>query len=155
MRYIQIIIVLLLACTVNVQAQVGTDQSLALQYYNNSEYEKAAELYEKLHNKYPQTEIYYRYLYNSWLNIKEYDKLEKVVKRMVKKNPETLYYLVDLGYLHKEMGDIAASQAADDTARGCTHTVGVALNGHGTNTFNSALLDGLGAACFAFAIHLA
>lgn len=111
MRYTQIIIVLLLACTFSVQAQVGTDQSLALQYYNNSEFEKAAELYEKLHNKYPQTEIYYRYLFNSWLNIKEYDKLEKVVKRMVKKNPETLYYLVDLGYLHKEMGDIAASQA--------------------------------------------
>ncbi len=111
MRYLQIILILVLACTVSVQAQVGTDQSLALQYYNNSEYEKAADLYEKLHSKYPESEIYYRYLYNSWINLKEYDKLEKVVKRSVKKNPNTLYYLVDLGYLYKEMGDMASSQA--------------------------------------------
>lgn len=111
MRYIQVILVLLLACTVSVQAQVGTDQSLALQYYQNGEYEKAAELYEKLYDKNPQSDVYYRYLYNSWINIKEYDKLEKVVKRNIKKHPETLYYIVDLGFLYKENGNISGSQA--------------------------------------------
>jgi tetratricopeptide (TPR) repeat protein len=115
-RYIQVIFILLLACTATVQAQVGTDQSLALQYYQNSEYEKAAELYEKLYDKNPQSEIYYRYLYNCWLNTKEYDKLEKVVKRNVKKHPESLYYLVDLGYLYKQTGNIAGSQAEYDKA---------------------------------------
>lgn len=124
------------------QAQVGTDQSLALQYYQNSEYEKAAELYEKLHSKYPESEIYYRYLYNSWINLKEYDKLEKVVKRAVKKNPGTLYFLVDLGYLYKQTGEMAGSQNAYKEAldkltadEKTTRELANAFMGYGENEF--------------------
>lgn len=110
------IIVLFLACTITVRAQGNTDQSLAIQFYQNGEYEKAAELFEKLYDKNPQSDLYYRYLFNSWLNTKEYDKLEKVVKRNIKRRPEVLGFLVDLGYLYKQSGNLAGANAEYDKA---------------------------------------
>ncbi len=109
-------IMLYLAGATAVQAQGNADQSLAIQFYQNGEYEKAAELFEKLYDKNPQSELYYRYLYNSWLNTKQYEDLVKVVKRNVKKNPQNLTYLVDLGYVYKQQGNIAGGQAEYDKA---------------------------------------
>lgn len=115
MKYITVIAIFL-ASTFQVLAQGNTDQSLAIQFYQNGEYAKAAELFEKLYDKNPQSDFLYRYLYNSWVYTKEYSKLEKVVKRNVKRNPLNLTFLVDLGYLYKQEGNISGGQAEYDKA---------------------------------------
>lgn len=109
MKKLLIVPMLLLLCLVG-SAQSDMDQSLAIQFYQNQEYEKAADLFEKLYDKNPESNLYYRYLYNSLLYLKEFDKLEKIVKKAIKKNPDELSYQVDMGYLEQQSGDLGASK---------------------------------------------
>ncbi len=78
------------------------DRQLADQYFNNAEFDKAEPLYDKLMDfdpfgTYPQ---YLRCL----LALKEYDKAEKLVKKVGKKQPDNLTFAVDLGYLYELQG---------------------------------------------------
>lgn len=114
MKKLLIIPIMLLLCLVG-SAQTDMDQSLAIQFYQNQEYDKAADLFEKLYDKNPESNLYYRYLYNSLLYLKEYDKLQKIVKKAIKKNPEELSYQVDMGYLEQQMGDLNASKKTFST----------------------------------------
>ncbi len=90
-------------------AQSGQDRQLADQYFGNAEYEKAAELYEKLMDRDPFGTFppYYRCL----IAMKEFEKTERLVKKILKKQ-ESPNYLVDLGYLYSLQGlaDKAKSQ---------------------------------------------
>ena len=79
-------------------AQEDVEQNLGYQYYHNGEYDKAANIFEKLY-KDQGSSAYYRYLFNSLIFIKDYDKLEKIIEKNVKKFPENLSYSVDMGYL--------------------------------------------------------
>jgi tetratricopeptide (TPR) repeat protein len=94
-----------------VQAQTTTEQNLAFQYYQNEEYEKAVELLEKLYDKDPSPNLYYRYYYNTLLKLKQYDKLEKILKKNIKRNPEDVFYVVDLGNIYKTNGDAKSAEA--------------------------------------------
>lgn len=94
-----------------IKAQPGTEQSLAVQYYNNEEYDKAVELFEKLYDKNPSSNIIYRYYYNTLLKLKEFTKLEKMLKKNIKNQPQEAFYLVDLGNVFKEKGDVKAAEA--------------------------------------------
>lgn len=114
MKKLLIIPIMLLLCLVG-SAQTDMDQSLAIQFYQNQEYDKAADLFEKLYDKNPESNLYYRYLYNSLLYLKEYDQLQKIVKKAIKKNPEELSYQVDMGYLEQQMGDLSASKKTFST----------------------------------------
>lgn len=101
----------LLALLTNyVQAQT-TEQSLALQYYQNEEYEKAVGLLEKIYNKDPHSSVYYRYYYNTLLKLKDYDTAEKLLKKNIRQHPNDLYYLVDYGYVLKQKGDVKGAEA--------------------------------------------
>jgi tetratricopeptide (TPR) repeat protein len=91
------------------------DQSLAVQFYQNQEYTKAAELFSKLYDKNPN-EVNYRYLYNTYIQLKEYDKLDKIVKKNIKKYPAQLGFIVDLGNLYKEKGDLSGAEDQFDKA---------------------------------------
>lgn len=106
---INIAAVWLLVCG-SLYAQSNTDQSLAIQFYQNQEYDRAAEMFDKLYNKDPNSDLYYRYLYNSLMNLKEFEKLEKIVKKRVKKNPEDISTRIDLGYLYQQSGAIEDGQ---------------------------------------------
>ena len=93
--------------------QALQDRQLADQYFNNAEYEKAAELYDKLMDRdpfgtYPQ---YYRCL----LALKDYEKSEKLVKKMSKKQDSPIY-LVDLGYIYALQGQTDKAKAQYDKA---------------------------------------
>lgn len=78
----KIVLSIFLACSVLFSfAQENTEQSLAFQYYNDGEYEKAAGLLSKLYDKNPSPAIY-RYLYNSLLYIKDYEGLEELKSRL-------------------------------------------------------------------------
>ena len=84
-------------------AQLVIQRPLADQFYNNGEYEKAAAIYEKIYDEDPNG-IFPNYL-RCLMALKEYDKSEKMIRKMIKKNPDNLSYGVDLGFLYFVQGD--------------------------------------------------
>jgi len=81
-------------------AQTEKDRALAAQYYRNGDYDKAAELYDKLFQKEGGTEIYYK-LFDCYSRLKQFEVLEKFVGKQVKRNKDDLRYQVDLGLVYK------------------------------------------------------
>ncbi len=79
-----------------------TDAQLASQYMTNGEYEKAADLYKKLYNENPNAN--YKNYYKCLLAINDYDGVEKLVDKQLKKTPENLTLYVDLGYAYEKQG---------------------------------------------------
>ncbi len=80
-------------------------RNLALQYYNNEEYDKAAALFDDLYEKSGHSDYFYRYLLNSYLKLENYKAAEKLSKNQWKKNKGNEIYLVDRGYIAKLVGD--------------------------------------------------
>lgn len=80
-------------------AQVNESQ-LALKYYQNKEFDKAADLYLKLYNK-QNSQYFYTYYINCLLELKDYESAEKSLKKEIKKNPSNLSFYVDYGYIFK------------------------------------------------------
>ena len=79
-----------------------TDAQLASQYMTNGEYEKAADLYKKLYNDNPNAN--YKNYYKCLLAINDYDGVEKLVDKQLKKTPENLTLYVDMGYAYEKQG---------------------------------------------------
>lgn len=80
-------------------SQTNNDKQLADQFFQNGEYDKAVILYEKLFDKYPTDDNYNAY-FKCLLTVKDYEKAEKMIKKLVKKNPKNLYFTIDLGFLY-------------------------------------------------------
>ncbi|MBL7883839.1 MAG: tetratricopeptide repeat protein [Bacteroidia bacterium] len=89
---------LFLVFKTNVVAQ-STDEKLALQFYQNREYDKALDYYEKLYNK-SSTQIFYTPYLNCLIETKDFKKAEKIVKKHIKQNPDQLNYQIDLGTVY-------------------------------------------------------
>lgn len=85
-------------------AQQSQEEQLALQYYKEKEYDKAVDLFEKIHAKKPDSYIYYYYYY-SLLELERYDDAEKMLKKQVRAYPNTPRYKVDLGFVYERSGD--------------------------------------------------
>ena len=81
-------------------AQQTPDEQLAIQYYKDAEYEKAAELFDKIPLTKRNTYIYY-YHFQTLSELHDYDKLEKLVKKQCKLFPEQQRYKVDLGFVYE------------------------------------------------------
>ncbi|WP_293305189.1 tetratricopeptide repeat protein [Pedobacter sp. UBA5917] len=89
--------------------QVTPDEStLAIQYYQDGDYEKAVVLLEKLYSI-PNNEAYFDLYFNTLLKLKRYDVAEKVVKKEIKKSPQSELYPIALGKLYQEKGDAQAA----------------------------------------------
>ena len=86
-------------------AQPGTDEQLALQFYQNKEFDKALDYYEKLYNKKSPQVFYLPYL-NCLLETKDFKKAEKIVKKQIKQNPDAPNYIVDLGNVYFRADDV-------------------------------------------------
>lgn len=82
----------------------STNDQLALQYYNNKEYDKAIVYYEKLYDKNPYS--YYEYYLTCLLKTDDKKKAEKVIKKQIKLLPQTVSLYVDLGELYKADNDL-------------------------------------------------
>ncbi len=82
----------------------GNDEQLAMQMFRSKEYEKAAELYEKLYEKRPGSYYYTYYLY-SLLEMRDFGRAEKLIKNQRKLEPNAMRYLVDMGYVSYREGD--------------------------------------------------
>lgn len=88
----------------NTSAQTNTDLQLAQQFYDNKEFDKALDYYEKLYNKISSEEFYTPYL-NCLLELKEFKTAEKVIKKQIKRNPERPDLFIDLGTVYERAED--------------------------------------------------
>lgn len=104
MKRIFFALALLLATLGNVAAQQSQEEQLALQYYKEKEYDKAVELFEKIHAKKSNSYVYY-YYYQALLELERYDAAEKMLKKQVKAYPNVQRYKVDLAYVYERSGD--------------------------------------------------
>ncbi len=99
----------------NISAQPSTDEQLALQFYQNKEFDKALDYYEKLYNK-KSPEVYYLPYLNCLLETKDYKKAEKIAKKQVKQHPESPNYIVDLGTVYAKAEDAEKAQSTWESA---------------------------------------
>ena len=103
------ILLLLFSCAGVAIAQQSQEEQLAMQYYKDKEYDKAVELFEKIHAKKPDSYIYY-YYYHALLELERYNDAEKMLKKQVKAYPNVQRYKVDLGYVYERSGDNAKAE---------------------------------------------
>jgi len=103
----------LLICA-SVYAQAQTEGTLAQQYFSNGEYDKAADLYKKLHNE--NANNYYKQYYNCLMVLNDIKEIERIVEKQMKKNPENLTYYVDLGNAFKKQNNTKESEKQFDLA---------------------------------------
>ncbi|PWS27197.1 hypothetical protein DHW03_14475 [Pedobacter yonginense] len=86
--------------------QIGNDEgALAVQYYQDGDFEKASILLEKLLSN-PANEGYFDLYFNTLLKLKKYDVAEKMVKKQMRQAPQSEVYPIALGKLYQEKGDI-------------------------------------------------
>lgn len=85
-----------------VQDSRSSTEKLAIKYYQNGEFEKAAELFSQLYNQ-KQINYYYSHLFNCYIKLKEYSKAEKLAKKQSKK-ANSYRYSIDLAYAYQLMG---------------------------------------------------
>ena len=104
MKKTLLILLLLFFCSGAVMAQQSQEEQLALQYYKEKEYDKAVELFEKIHAKKPDSYIYY-YYYHALVELERYDAAEKMLKKQVKAYPNIPRYKIDLGYVYERSGE--------------------------------------------------
>lgn len=93
-----------LAFSITYAQNTNSDEQLALQYFQNKEFDKALIYYEKLFDK-KNGVVYYQNYLTCLLEMQEYKKAEKVVKRMIKQNELLAEYGVDLGVVYKTAGE--------------------------------------------------
>jgi len=109
----------ILICVIGVNnlcyTQSNTDKLLATQYFQNGEFDKAVVIYEKLFNK-TQLDFYYNFYFNCLLELEEFKKAEKVVKKQIKKKPGNLNYIIDLGFIYHSSGETNKGKQQYDRA---------------------------------------
>ena len=62
-------------------SQKNNDEALAMQYYDHKEYDKAVVYLDKLWDKNP--DAYFSHYYKTLLELKDYNKAEKVLKKQI------------------------------------------------------------------------
>lgn len=85
-------------------AQRDPQEKLAIQYYQNGEYEKAKEIFKPIYEKNNSSYIYV-YYYQVLVEMQDYKELEKVAKNQHKKFPKVQRYIVDLAYVYEVSGN--------------------------------------------------
>ena len=79
-------------------------QTLAIEYYTLGEYEKALSLFEELYKE-NNSSYFYKYLLYCYVNLEEYRKAERLIKKAAKANHKHYKRLSDLGYLELKKGN--------------------------------------------------
>ncbi|MCX6245543.1 MAG: tetratricopeptide repeat protein [Bacteroidetes bacterium] len=82
----------------------NNDEQIAMQFFQNREFDKAAEVYERLYAAKPSSYLYTYYLF-CLVEIQDFGKAEKLVKSVQKSEPDALKYTVDMGYIAFRKGD--------------------------------------------------
>ena len=101
-------IILLLSCVVS-KAQAPVDIQMAAEYFNQKEYDKARDIYEKLYRKNPSYEFYQNIL-QCFIKSENYKDGEKWIKSVRRKQKNDLRYTIDLGTLYMQQGNVKRMQ---------------------------------------------
>ncbi len=105
-----LIFLLLLTLSVgNIFAQTGVEEKLALQYFQNREYDKAADLYKEIYRKAP-TPYFYNYYLDCLFALEDYKTAESFVKSVAKRNPDDPKYKVEYAYVLDRSGNHKKAQ---------------------------------------------
>lgn len=111
--YKNLLLVLLLMPAYALVAQ-GTQEKLAMQYYEQEKFDLALPLYEDLSDNDPTNlALYDRYL-NCLLSQKEYDKAEKMLRKRIRKFSGVLQFAVDEGYVLEKQNKTAEADKIYD-----------------------------------------
>ncbi|MDR3046955.1 MAG: tetratricopeptide repeat protein [Bacteroidales bacterium] len=106
-RILFLLIFLMISCVAF--SQNGTEEQLGIQYFQNKEYDKAVEIFEKIYNKNTNSYIYYYYC-RSLIELQDYKEAEKLIKKQIRAFPDASRYKVELGYIYELDGDGAKAQ---------------------------------------------
>jgi len=101
--------------TFAVFAQRSQEEQLAVQYFQQGEYEKAKAILKPLFDKKPDVYIY-SYYYATLLQLEDYKELEKAVKAQQKAFPTVRRYDIDLGFVYERQGDLNKALKEYDAA---------------------------------------
>jgi len=93
----------------NQQDPTKAKEKLALGYYRNKQYVKAATVYKELYDLSPR-QYYYTYYLNCLLSLKEYKLADKLVKQQLKRTSSNYRVLVDQVYVYDMMGNSRKSK---------------------------------------------
>jgi tetratricopeptide (TPR) repeat protein len=96
-----------------VEQEQSTEEQLASQFYGNSEWLKAADLYEKLYEAKP-VNFYYSQLLNCYLQLKDFKQADKLASRQLRRNPGNASYIVDQIWISEQAGDDSKARKAYD-----------------------------------------
>jgi len=96
-------------------AQRSQEEQLAVQYYQQGEYEKAKAILKPLFDKKPDVYIYL-YYYPTLMQLEDYKELEKAVKAQQKAFPTVRRYDIDLGFVYERQGDLNKALKEYDAA---------------------------------------
>lgn len=99
MNYFLLIFICCITSFSSLIAQKSNDEKLAMQFYEQKQYDKAATYFDNLYDKNP--DAYFTYYYKCLVAIKEYSKAEKIIKKQIKRNETAFYLFVWLGKLYK------------------------------------------------------
>jgi tetratricopeptide (TPR) repeat protein len=116
MKHVILSIFLLVGSSLYAVAQEDKTQVLARQYFQNGDYQKAAELYEQLLKKDPANFFFYNSLFNSYLRLNDYKSAEDLVKKQQKRNKSDLRFMVDLGYVYSQDNQAKKAEQTFDEA---------------------------------------
>lgn len=94
---------LLITLTTCLHAQDNMEETLAYQYYQQGDFEKAAALFEKLFNS-TKNDNYFDLYFTSLVKIKKYDEAETLLKKLIKQYPQKVQYAIALGRVYQENG---------------------------------------------------
>ncbi|MCX2482282.1 tetratricopeptide repeat protein [Pedobacter sp. MR2016-24] len=100
-----LITILFLCVPFFLAAQYNEENEVAMQYYQDGEFEKAAVVMEKLYSR-TRNEAYFDLYFNALLKSRRFDEAEKVTSKLVRQQPDDLRYLAALGKTKKEKGEL-------------------------------------------------
>ncbi|MGY3054600.1 tetratricopeptide (TPR) repeat protein [Pedobacter sp. UYEF25] len=81
-----------------------SESSLAIQYYRDGEFEKAAALFEKVFEK-PNSDLFFNVYFSTLLKLKKYAKAESLIKKRANADPTNDDYVIAQGKIYQEQGD--------------------------------------------------
>jgi tetratricopeptide (TPR) repeat protein len=117
-----------------VQAQSERER-LALSFYSEGEYEKAAEIYEDLLKKAPQSAYYYENYLQCLLKLEDFKKAVKFTEKYSRTYPGNIALLVDVGYVKHLSGETKqAEKIFQDVIKHTEHQTAYVTNA--ANAFN-------------------
>ncbi len=86
-----------------------TKQKLATELYAAGEYSKATPLFEVLYES-NNSSFYYRYLLYCYVQLEDYKKAEKLIKKASRESDKAYKELADLGYIQLQKGESEKSE---------------------------------------------